>query len=92
MVESTKGHFAREAKKKKGRVVSLLILFPPWPYFEWLLFINNFIKHRKYGLQIRNILSISKFLHLISTFGSTVGNVEAPIVVDEGGQGTNVDD
>ena len=43
--------FAREAKKKKKKSGDAADTAPMWPYFEQLLFLKDFIKHRKYNMQ-----------------------------------------
>lgn len=39
--------FAREAKKKKKKSGDAADTTPPWPYYDQLLFLKEFIKHRK---------------------------------------------
>ena len=40
--------FAREAKKKKKKSGDPADNSPPWSYYDQLLFLKEFIKHRKY--------------------------------------------
>ena len=40
--------FARELKKKKKKSGDPADNSPPWPYFDQLLFLKEFIKHRRY--------------------------------------------
>ena len=41
-------HFVREAKKKKGKSGDPVDLSPPWPFFDQLLFLKEFIKHKEW--------------------------------------------